>query len=206
MTQSFQALRNFVKPKESLERCELCSLALAPEHQHLIVPEGRQILCSCNACALLFSDRQDARFKRIPRQTRFLDHFEITDSEWDSLLIPIGMAFFFYSTAEKKMITLYPSPAGAMESLLALEAWEQISQKNSLVQNMQSDVEALLVNRVSSAREYYIAPIDVCFKLVGIIRANWRGLSGGTEAWNEIRAFFSDLRTRALVVKEERSA
>jgi len=93
-----------------------------------------------------------------------------------------------------------------MESLLALEAWEQISQKNSLVQNMQSDVEALLVNRVSSAREYYIAPIDVCFKLVGIIRANWRGLSGGTEAWNEIRAFFSDLRTRALVVKEERSA
>jgi hypothetical protein len=43
---------------------------------------------------------------------------------------------------------------------------------------MEADVEALLVNRVDGAREYFLAPIDACFELVGTIRVPWRGLSG----------------------------
>ena len=35
---------------------------------------------------------------------------------------------------------------------------------------MQPDVEALLVNRVGGRRLYYLAPIDVCFELVGLMR------------------------------------
>ena len=45
--------------------------------------------------------------------------------------------------------------------------------------NMEDDVEALLVNRIGHARgfsnpEYYLAPIDECFKLVGLIRSRWQ--------------------------------
>jgi hypothetical protein len=40
-------------------------------------------------------------------------------------------------------------------------------------------------------------PIDECYKLVGLIRAHWRGLSGGTEVWREIQSFFSALKKRA---------
>jgi hypothetical protein len=45
--------------------------------------------------------------------------------------------------------------------------------------------------------EYYIAPIDECYRLVGIVRAGWRGLSGGTEVWKEIKTFFEALKSRA---------
>ena len=54
------------------------------------------------------------------------------------------------------------------------------------------DVEALLVNRISDSPRYYRAPIDHCFRLVGIIRTHWRGFSGGTEVWQEIDRFFAN--------------
>ena len=71
---------------------------------------------------------------------------------------------------------------------------------------MEADVEALLVNRIAhsrgfSAAEYYILPIDECFKLVGLIRLHWKGFSGGTEVWQEIAQFFEQLKGKMLVAK-----
>lgn len=132
--------------------------------------------------------------------------FHLTDFQWDDLLIPIGMAFFFHSTPAEKTIALYPSPAGAVESLLDLEAWRDLEKANPILRGMERDVEALLVNRIGEHREYYIAPIDECFKLVGMIRMKWSGLSGGTEAWKEIEQFFTDLKERSTVVSEPPAA
>jgi hypothetical protein len=36
-------------------------------------------------------------------------------------------------------------------------------------------------------------PIDECYRLVGLIRLNWRGLSGGSEVWEEVDKFFEQL-------------
>jgi hypothetical protein len=88
-----------------------------------------------------------------------------------------------------------------------LEAWKRIVEINPALSEMETDVEGLLVNRVGHARgmspaEYYIAPIDACYRLVGLIRMHWNGLSGGTEVWQEIGDFFSQLRSRARVVNE----
>jgi len=41
---------------------------------------------------------------------------------------------------------------------------------------------------------------------VGLIRLQWRGLSGGTEVWQAIGNFFTALRQRAEVVSEESHA
>lgn len=112
-------------------------------------------------------------------------------------MVPIDMAFFFYSTPLGKLVALYPSPAGPTESLLSLESWQEVVGANPILRSMEPDVEALLVNRVRGAREYYVAPIDECYKLVGLIRANWRGLSGGAEAWKAINDFFTELKTRS---------
>jgi hypothetical protein len=68
---------------------------------------------------------------------------------------------------------------------------------------MEPDVEALLVNRVGSTHEYFLVPIDECYRLVGLIRANWRGLSGGTEVWKEMKDFFDGLKRKCGVLKKE---
>ena len=76
---------------------------------------------------------------------------------------------------------------------------------------METDVEALLVNRIDLAwdgvaAEYFLVPIDECYRLVGIIRMHWHGLSGGTEVWREIHQFFEDLKLRSVNVEESAHA
>ncbi len=68
-----------------------------------------------------------------------------------------------------------------------------------MLRELEPEVEALLINRVGGARDHYIAPIDRCFELVGLIRISWRGLSGGQEVWERIDTFFTDLRAAARV-------
>lgn len=193
----FAALRRFIPRRAPAEQCDLCSAAVGHEHDHLVEPLTRTINCACQACALLFSGQAGTKYKRVPRRARFLDDFQLTDLQWESLMVPISMAFFFFSTPSGKVVALYPSPAGPTESQLTLDAWEEIVAANPSLQKMEPDVEALLVNRIGSTREYYLAPIDECYKLVGLIRAHWRGLSGGTEVWAEINNFFIALKKRS---------
>jgi hypothetical protein len=215
LEQAFDALRQFAGVRRStsrpIEQCELCSAGLAQQHPHLVEVASRHILCACDACATLFDGMERSKYKRVSRRAQYLTDFEMTDGQWESLLIPINMAFFFGSSTEDRVIALYPSPAGAVESLLPLEAWNEITETNLALRHLRPDIEALLVNRVGHAHgiaraEYYIAPIDECYKLVGLIRSNWRGLSGGAEVWPEIGRFFSDLRSKADVVTGEANA
>lgn len=211
-SQAFATLRQLArKPKQRVNQCELCNVALCSDHPHLIEETRRKLLCACDACAILFSERAGTKYKRVPRHVRLLANFQMTDAEWDGLLIPINLAFFFQSGSDSRVSALYPSPAGATESLLPLEAWSTIVQANPALSQLEPDVEALLVNRVGHARgagaaEYYIVPIDACYRLVGLIRLHWRGLSGGTEVWQEIGRFFSELRSKVEVVTEEMHA
>ena len=189
----------------------MCSAELRMEHAHLIEAAQRRLHCACDACAMLFSGQAGTKYKRVPRDVRLLADFRMTDAEWDGLLIPINLAFFFQNSVNARVSALYPSPAGATESLLPLEAWNSIVQANPALKGLEADVEALLVNRVGLARgsapaEYYVVPIDACYELVGLIRVHWRGLSGGTEVWKEIGNFFAGLRAKAQVVTEEANA
>ena len=199
---AFAALRQFARKRMVVERCEMCSLELAGEHEHLVEPVNRKLICACQACAILFEGRSGTKYKRVPREVLFLRDFQLTDAQWDGLMVPIEMAFFFRSSPQEKMIALYPSPAGPTESLLSLDTWTDIVQMNPILSAMRDDVTALLANRVGHVRgaapaEYYLVPIDECYKLVGLIRTHWRGLSGGTEVWREIAAFFSGLKKRS---------
>jgi hypothetical protein len=200
----FGVLRQFARRQRSVERCELCSVDLRPDHPHLIELAQRKLLCACDACALLFSGPA-SKYKRVPRRILALPHFHLTDAEWNGLMVPINMAFFFTNSLERRVIAMYPSPAGATESLLALESWNEIVSRNPALNGMEPDVEALLVNRLGysrnySAPEYYLLPIDECYKLVGLIRAHWKGLSGGAEVWQQIAEFFKTVKQRAVEI------
>jgi hypothetical protein len=206
--QAFETLRQFAhKQERRAEHCELCHATVISEHPHLIEVTQRKLLCTCDACAMLFSGRAGTKYRRVPRQVRLLANFQMTDADWDGLMIPINLAFFFQSSLDSCVSALYPSPAGATESLLSLESWNNIVQANPALSQLEPDVEALLVNRVGQSRgavpaEYYIVPIDACYKLVGLIRIHWRGFSGGSEVWQEIGGFFSQLRAKAQIVTE----
>ena len=207
---SFATLRRFAQKRTNLETCELCSHALPSEHQHLLELTARKLICACDACAILFSGTASPKYRRVPRQVRFLSDFQMTEGQWDGLMIPIEMAFLFSSTPHGKVVAFYPSPAGATESLLSLETWNDVVNENPMLAGMEPDVEALLVNRVGAGRgvkpQFFIVPVDECYKLVGLIRMHWRGLSGGTEVWREVGQFFADLKKRAGVMDGEPDA
>ena len=94
-------------------------------------------------------------------------------------------------------MAFYPSPAGPTESLLGLEAWDEIEAANPVLRTIEDDVEALLVNRARGAREYFVVPIDDCYRLVGLIRTRWRGFTGGAEVWTEVGRFFETTTERS---------
>ncbi|MCG3163717.1 MAG: hypothetical protein JMDDDDMK_05162 [Acidobacteria bacterium] len=215
---SFAALRRFTRERAGAraEQCDFCSAVLAGSHQHLIEPERRRLVCVCDACAVLFSGQGETKYRRVLRRALFLPDFQLTDAQWHNLMIPIQLAFIFHNSPAQRMIALYPSPAGPVESSLELAAWDEIAAANPALKKMEPDVEALLINRVGRAghisrggsgeHEYYVAPIDECFRLTGLLRAHWRGLSGGAQVWEEIARFFASLRARAVVNQKESCA
>lgn len=195
-------VRRTTRASETPEQCELCSERIPHGHRHLLEVETRQIQCVCQACSLLFGSEAASMGKSrlIPDRRLFLDDFQMSDAQWEELRIPVGMAFLFYSTPAGQMAAFYPGPAGATESLLMLDAWTEMVESNPALHGMKPDVEALLVNRARGARQYFLTPIDECYRLVALIRIHWQGVSGGQTVWSEIGNFFEALKRRSKVV------
>jgi hypothetical protein len=200
---SFETLRRFARraPARDEERCDLCGEAIGPDHRHLLDLAARQVHCACRACALLLDTPSAGGGVRrlIPTRMLRLTEFDMTDAEWESLQIPVNMTFLLYNTGAKRIMAFYPSPMGPTESLLPLAAWDELAIRNPILRAIEPDIEALLINRGQEGRNYYIVPIDECYKLVGLIRLHWKGISGGDEVREEIERFFSDLNERATV-------
>lgn len=192
-------IRSNQAPEPAGERCEMCSEFIADEHQHVVNVAGRQLMCVCRACYLLFTDSQaDLRYRAVPDRYLAFEDFALDRRAWEALQIPVGVAFFFTNSALGRTVAFYPGPAGATESELDLDAWNAISGADSRVGLLADDVEALLV-RVSDTDtpQSYLVPIDACYEFVGRLRMLWRGFDGGQEARQFIDSFFAQIAARA---------
>ena len=200
-----RALRRFLREAPASpvpqERCELCATPVAAEHPHLVEPAQRRLLCACPACGVLFSDAGQ-RYRRVPGRYLTDPGFTLSEAQWDALQVPVGMAFFLVNSVRSAVVACYPSPAGATESELPLEAWADGVGSSALAALLEPDVEALLVRRGEAGRSVgpvaLLVPVDACYRLVGLVRLHWKGFDGGAEAWAAIDAFFEELQEGAV--------
>ncbi|OBF37760.1 hypothetical protein A5724_11390 [Mycobacterium sp. ACS1612] len=191
-------------PQAAGERCEMCAEAIADEHQHVVNLEGRQLMCVCRGCYLLFTDTMaELRYRAIPdRYLAFVD-FALDRRAWEALQIPVGLAFFFHNSTLGRTVAFYPGPAGATESELNLRAWNDIRTADPRVDAIAKDTEALLIRvpeHESAEPQAYLVPIDACYEFVGTLRMLWRGFDGGQDARRYVDEFFERLERRSKVV------
>jgi hypothetical protein len=186
------------RPPEG-ERCDFCAAPLEPEHAHLIELAARRILCTCRPCRIVFEPAGAAqgKYRAIPDRCREVVEFAVDDATWDALQVPIGLVFFFYNSAEGRIVAFYPSPAGATESLLPLEEWREIAARYPEFASIEPDVEAILIQRSREVSRCFVVPIDMAYELVGLIRTSWKGFDGGQEAHQKIAAYFERVRERS---------
>jgi hypothetical protein len=208
MTSAYDVLAriraNRVTPQPG-ERCEMCSEPIADEHQHVVNVEGRQLMCVCRGCYLLFTDTHaQLRYRAVPARYLVFCDFALDRRRWEALQIPVGLAFFFRNSVLDRMVAFYPGPAGATESELEMAAWNDIRAADPRVDTLADDTEALLV-RVpdddAAPPQCYLLPIDACYEFVGRLRMLWRGFDGGQDVRAFMNEFFEAIDDRAKVVE-----
>jgi len=191
-------------PQPAGERCEMCSESIADEHQHVVNLEGRQLMCVCRGCYLLFTDTTaQLRYRAIPDRYLTFPDFALDRREWEALQIPVGLAFFFRNTALDRTVAFYPGPAGATESELDLSAWNNIRDADPRIDTLADDTEALIVRVPDDgalAPECFLVPIDTCYEFVGRLRMLWHGFDGGQKVREFITEFFDQVKDRGKVV------
>ncbi len=191
-------------PQPAGEQCEMCSEQIADEHSHVVNVEGRQLMCVCRGCYLLFTDTHAAlRYRAVPDRYLSFPGFGLGRREWQLLQIPVGLAFFFRNSALDRTVAFYPGPAGATESELDMSAWNDIRSADPRVDLLADDTEALIVrvpDDESLPAECYLVPIEACYEFVGRLRLLWRGFDGGQDVRHFIDDFFTHVASRAKVV------
>ncbi|MFE9093334.1 DUF5947 family protein [Streptomyces sp. NPDC007264] len=187
-----RVIRSAADRRPDAERCELCGADLPPEHHHLLDTGREGLLCACRPCSLLFVDKEAAqgRYRLVPRR-----RVRLPPVGTRALGVPVGLAYFV-PHADGTVSAHYPSPAGATRWEAEPQAWRDAVAHCPPLAGLEPDVEALLVNTARAAKHHWIVPIDDCFRLVAVVRREWRGLSGGSRVWPEIERFFAELTER----------
>ena len=188
-----RVIKRAARPREAPEeRCDLCGAPVGGMHRHVLQTERQELLCACTACSLLFEQDGAARgrYRLVPDRRVRLDGEELLGR----LDVPVGLAYFVKSTAEGRVVAQYPSPMGATRWELDVTTWAELEARLPQLRELRPDVEALLVNTMRGANDCWIVPIDDCYRLVALLRREWRGLSGGSRVWGEVQAFFGRLQ------------
>lgn len=183
-------------PQEEIENCSFCGRRLPEDHRHLVDLTVMRFMCTCEMC--MITQVEKGNFKTLPQRYLHLDAFNLPDELWADFLIPVNMTFFVISTARSGAVAYYPAPTGATESKLKMEPWSELQQLNPVLNDLLPDLEALLINRLEDENQYYIVPVDSCYKLIGMIRMAWKGIFGGNEVNNVIRKYFKELKERSV--------
>ena len=174
------------------EVCDLCAAPVADEHPHLYDTSEAEVRCVCRPCSVLFAEDGpgEGRHRLVPRR-----RLRLPPVDTAVLGVPVGLVFFV-PRSDGTVTAQGPSPAGAMRWEVDAAAWQRLTATFPQLASMAPEVEALLVNTARGAGEHWIVPIDDCFRMVALVRREWRGLSGGGRVWPAVERFFAELTER----------
>ncbi|MEV5175426.1 DUF5947 family protein [Streptomyces flaveolus] len=178
--------------RDGPERCDLCAEAVPEEHRHLYAADREELLCACGACAVLFAGdgAGGGRYLLVPSR-----RVRLAPVDTGPLGVPVGLVFFV-PRADGSVTAQGPSPAGAMRWEVEAGRWTQMCAACPPLATMAPEVEALLVNTVRGQDHHWIVPVDDCFRMVALVRREWRGLAGGGRVWPALERFFAELTER----------
>ena len=184
-----RVIRSAADRRPDAERCDLCGAGVESDHRHLYDTGHEEVLCACRPCSLLFVEEEasEGRYRLVPQR-----RVRLPPVATRALGVQVGLAFFVRHT-DDTVTAHYPSPAGATRWEADPAAWRDVVAGCPPLAGLAADVEALLVNTARSANHHWIAPIDDCFRMVALVRREWRGLSGGSRVWPAIERFFEEL-------------
>lgn len=195
---------NRTTPTRAGESCDMCAEQIPDEHRHVVNAEGRQLMCVCRGCYLLFTDQHATlRYRAVPDRYLAFPDFALDRRRWEALQIPVAVAFFFHNSHLDRTVAFYPGPAGATESELGLESWNDLRAADPRVDTLADDTEALLVrvpDNENAAPVCHLLPIDTCYEFVGRLRMLWRGFDGGQDASRYMSEFFETVAERSTVM------
>lgn len=188
---------------DDLDRCGLCAQPILDEHRHVIDLDTSMLHCACQACSLLF-DHEAAggdHYALVPDRRQRIDPFDLDDTAWSRLGVPVGLAYFVQRSAPPRdsagrgsaVAVVYPGPAGTVESDVDLQLWDGVVERNPVLAELAPAVEGLLVRRYGPHHDHWLVPISDCYRLAATLRAHWHGLSGGDEVWPAVDRFFAGL-------------
>jgi hypothetical protein len=183
------------EPDQDEERCDLCAAPLpsgsadSHGHRHLLDEQRDGLLCSCQACALLFEREAAGRghYRLVPEHRR-----RLAELDTHALGLPVGLVFFVRDD-DGRVVANYPSALGATHAEVDEQTWRGLVEQCPPLGELAPGVQALLVNTNRGACEHWVVPIDVCYRLVAVIKREWQGLSGGGTVWPAIEEFFAEL-------------
>lgn len=185
-----RAIRRATVPRGRSEPgCELCAAGLPEVHRHVLDTGPGELMCVCQACALLFDQEaaSEGHYRLVPRR-----RLRLGEVPTKGLGVPVGLAYFV-PRADGAVVAHYPSPAGPTRWEVDPSAWRELVDRHPELDTIAADVEALLVNTNRGQRHHWLVPVDDCFRLVALVRREWHGISGGSRVWPEIDRFFAEL-------------
>ncbi|MFF4802981.1 DUF5947 family protein [Streptomyces sp. NPDC001351] len=180
------------RPEAETERCDLCAAPVPEEHRHLYDTAAEEMRCACGPCSVLFADGAagDGHYRLVPRR-----RIRLPRVDTGVLGVPVGLVFFV-PRSDGTVTAEGPSPAGAMRWEVDAAAWQRLTAACPQLASVEPDVEALLVNTVHGLDHHWIVPVDDCYRMIAVVRREWRGLSGGGRVWPAVERFFDDLTER----------
>ena len=177
----------------------MCGEPIAEPHQHVVNLDSRGADVHLPGCYLLFTAERrrscaTARCRSATCPSRTSGSVRRSGTRWRS------RSAWRSSSATPSLdrtVAFYPGPAGATESELPLDAWDDGPGRNPGLATLRSDVEALLVRAPGAERAVAECLPRADRRLLRAGRAAaavWRGFDGGQEAQGAHRRLLRDGR------------